>query len=162
VAKAELDLPKASVQAEVERLLEGARADSSSVASRTPTRRRFPTTCSARRPSAACAWAWWWPNWCVPTLQAKPEQIKAHVEELAASYEKPADVMRWYFSDNRRMAEVEGRGDREQRHRVCAGQGQGDRESRLVRRADGSAGLNARLFPDRMNRTGPAADLQSA
>jgi len=40
-------------------------------------------------------------------LQAKPEQIKAHVEELAASYEKPADVMRWYYSDNRRMAEVE-------------------------------------------------------
>jgi trigger factor len=40
-------------------------------------------------------------------LQAKPEQIKAHVDELAASYEKPADVVRWYFSDNRRLAEVE-------------------------------------------------------
>jgi len=40
-------------------------------------------------------------------LHAKPEQIRAHVEELAASYEKPADVVRWYFSDNRRMAEVE-------------------------------------------------------
>ncbi len=40
---------------------------SSSAASRTPTRRRSPTRCSARRPSAACAWAWWWPNWCAPT-----------------------------------------------------------------------------------------------
>ena len=40
-------------------------------------------------------------------LHAKPEQIRAHVEELAASYEKPTDVVRWYFSDNRRMAEVE-------------------------------------------------------
>ena len=40
-------------------------------------------------------------------LQAKPEQIKTHVEELAASYEKPADVVRWYYSDNRRLAEVE-------------------------------------------------------
>ena len=40
-------------------------------------------------------------------LQAKPEQIKAHIEELAASYEKPADVVRWYFSDNHRLAEVE-------------------------------------------------------
>ena len=40
-------------------------------------------------------------------LQAKPEQIKAHIEELSASYEKPADVVRWYTSDNRRMAEVE-------------------------------------------------------
>jgi trigger factor len=40
-------------------------------------------------------------------LHAKPEQIKTHVEELAASYEKPADVVRWYYSDNRRLAEVE-------------------------------------------------------
>jgi trigger factor len=40
-------------------------------------------------------------------LQAKPEQIRAHIDELAASYEKPADVVRWYYSDNRRMAEVE-------------------------------------------------------
>jgi trigger factor len=40
-------------------------------------------------------------------LAARPEQIKAHVDELAASYEKPADVVRWYFGDNRRMAEVE-------------------------------------------------------
>ncbi len=41
-------------------------------------------------------------------LQAKPEQVKTHVDELAASYEKPADVVRWYYGDNRRLAEVEG------------------------------------------------------
>ena len=41
------------------------------------------------------------------SLQAKPEQLKAHIEELAASYEKPQDVVRWYLSDNRRMQEVE-------------------------------------------------------
>ena len=40
-------------------------------------------------------------------LEAKPEQIKAHIEELAASYEKPEDVVRWYTGDRRRMAEVE-------------------------------------------------------
>jgi len=40
-------------------------------------------------------------------LQAKPEQLKAHIEELAASYEKPQEVVRWYLSDNNRMAEVE-------------------------------------------------------
>ena len=40
-------------------------------------------------------------------LHATPEQIKAHIDDLAASYEKPADVVRWYQSDNRRMAEVE-------------------------------------------------------
>jgi trigger factor len=40
-------------------------------------------------------------------LQAKSEQIDAHLQDLAASYEKPADVVRWYQGDNRRMAEVE-------------------------------------------------------
>jgi trigger factor len=40
-------------------------------------------------------------------LQAKPEQLQAHIEEMSQSYEKPADVMRWYLSDRQRMAEVE-------------------------------------------------------
>jgi trigger factor len=40
-------------------------------------------------------------------LQAKPEQLQAHIEELAQSYEKPSEVMRWYLSDRSRMAEVE-------------------------------------------------------
>jgi len=40
-------------------------------------------------------------------LQAKPEQLQAHIEELAQSYEKPAEVVRWYLSDRQRMAEVE-------------------------------------------------------
>jgi trigger factor len=40
-------------------------------------------------------------------LQAKPEQVQAHIEEMAQSYEKPADVMRWYLSDRQRLAEVE-------------------------------------------------------
>ncbi|MBN8505199.1 MAG: trigger factor [Burkholderiales bacterium] len=40
-------------------------------------------------------------------LQAKPEQLQAHIEELSQSYEKPAEVMRWYLTDRQRMAEVE-------------------------------------------------------
>ena len=40
-------------------------------------------------------------------LHATPEQLKAHVEELAASYEKPEEVVRWYFGDRQRLAEVE-------------------------------------------------------
>ncbi|MBS0318785.1 MAG: trigger factor, partial [Proteobacteria bacterium] len=41
------------------------------------------------------------------TLAAKPEQIKAHVDELASSYEKPVEVVSWYYGDNRRLADVE-------------------------------------------------------
>jgi len=40
-------------------------------------------------------------------LQAKPEQLQAHIEELSQSYEKPSEVVRWYLSDRNRMAEVE-------------------------------------------------------
>ena len=40
-------------------------------------------------------------------LQAKPEQLQAHIEEISQSYEKPAEVVRWYLSDRERMAEVE-------------------------------------------------------
>jgi trigger factor len=40
-------------------------------------------------------------------LQAKPEQLQKHIEELSQSYEKPAEVVRYYLSDRQRMAEVE-------------------------------------------------------
>lgn len=40
-------------------------------------------------------------------LYAKPEQIRAVVEEQAQSYEDPADVVRWYYSDTQRLAQVE-------------------------------------------------------
>jgi trigger factor len=40
-------------------------------------------------------------------LQARPEQLQAHIEEMAQSYEKPAEVVRWYLGDRQRMAEVE-------------------------------------------------------
>ncbi len=40
-------------------------------------------------------------------LRAQPDQLRAHIEEISQSYEKPADVMRWYLGDRQRMAEVE-------------------------------------------------------
>jgi trigger factor len=40
-------------------------------------------------------------------LKAKPEQLQSHIEELSQSYEKPAEVMRWYLTDRQRMQEVE-------------------------------------------------------
>jgi trigger factor len=40
-------------------------------------------------------------------LQAKPEQLQKHLEEMSQSYEKPAEVVRYYLSDRQRMAEIE-------------------------------------------------------
>jgi trigger factor len=108
VSKAELDLPKSSVQAELDRMIEGARADLKQRgikdADKAPIPEEMFRPQAERRVRLGLVVAELVRN---NSLHAKPEQIKAHVEELAASYEKPADVVRWYYSDNRRLAEVE-------------------------------------------------------
>jgi trigger factor len=108
VAKAELDLPKSSVQAELDRMVENARADLKQRGIKDADKAPIPDEIfrpqAERRVRLGLVVAELVRS---NDLAAKPEQIKAHVEELAASYEKPADVIRWYYGDNRRMAEVE-------------------------------------------------------
>lgn len=41
------------------------------------------------------------------SLQAKPDQLRRQVEEFAQSYENPGELIRYYFSDRNRLAEVE-------------------------------------------------------
>jgi trigger factor len=41
------------------------------------------------------------------SLQAKPEQIRSMIEEFAQAYENPAEIVRHYFSNRERLAEVE-------------------------------------------------------
>lgn len=41
-------------------------------------------------------------------LQAQPEQVRAMVEEMAASYEQPEEVIRWYYAQPQRLSDVEG------------------------------------------------------
>lgn len=40
-------------------------------------------------------------------LKAKPDQIRKQIEEFAQAYENPAEVVRYYFSNRDRLAEVE-------------------------------------------------------
>ncbi|MFZ2305968.1 MAG: trigger factor [Rhodoferax sp.] len=108
LAQAELDLPKSSVQAELDRMVEGARADLKQRGIKDADKAPIPDDIfrpqAERRVRLGLVVS---ELVRANNLQAKPEQIKAHVDELAASYEKPADVVRWYYGDNRRMAEVE-------------------------------------------------------
>jgi len=109
VSKAELDLPNASVQSELERLVEGARAELKQRGIKDAENAPIPEDMfrpqAERRVRLGLVVAE-----LVKTndLQAKPDQIKAHIDELAGSYEKPAEVVRWYYGDQKRMAEVEG------------------------------------------------------
>ena len=108
VATAELDLPKSSVQAELDRMIEAARADLKQRGIKDADKAPIPD--DIFRPQAEKRVRL---GLVVAELvrknelQAKPDQLKAHIEELAASYEKPQEVVRWYLGDNRRMAEVE-------------------------------------------------------
>jgi trigger factor len=40
-------------------------------------------------------------------LQAKPEQVRKVIEEHAESFEEPEQLIRWYYADPSRLAEVE-------------------------------------------------------
>jgi len=108
VEKAELDLPQSVVQNEVERLKEGARADLKQRGIKDADKAPIPDEIfrpqSENRVRLGLVVAE-----LVKTnaLNATPEQIKAHINELASSYERPEDVVRWYYGDNQRMAEVE-------------------------------------------------------
>lgn len=108
VAKAELDLPNASVQAELNRMIEGARADLKARGIKDADKAPIPD--DVFRPQAEKRVRM---GLVVAdlvrsnNLQATAEQIKAHIEELASSYEKPEDVVRWYYGDMNRLGEVE-------------------------------------------------------
>ena len=108
LTKAELDLPNASVQAEIARLMEGARAELKQRGIKDADKAEIPEDVfrpqAERRVRLGLVLA---ELVRANELQAKPEQLKAHIDELAASYEKPEDVVRWYFGDRQRLAEVE-------------------------------------------------------
>lgn len=108
VAQAELDLPQSIVQSELDRMTEGAREELKQRGIKDADKAPIPEDVfrpqAERRVRMGLVVS---EVVRMHNLQATPEQIKAHVEDLAASYEKPSEVARWYYSDNRRMAEVE-------------------------------------------------------
>jgi len=105
---AELDLPNALVAGETERLIEAARADLKQRGVKDAETANIPAEIfrpqAERRVRLGLVVA---ELVRANNLQARPEQLQAHIEEMSQSYEKPAEVMRWYLSDRKRMSEVE-------------------------------------------------------
>ena len=108
VAHAELDLPNSIVQSELDRMVQGAREELKQRGIKDADQAPIPDDVfrpqAERRVRMGLVVS---EVVRMHNLQATPDKIKAHVEDLAASYEKPAEVIRWYYSDSRRMAEVE-------------------------------------------------------
>ncbi|TKC87205.1 trigger factor [Trinickia terrae] len=105
---AELDVPNALIEQDQERLVEMARQDLA--------QRGVPNAASApipaemfkeqaeRRVKLGLVLA---ELVKANQLEAKPEQIRAEVDEFAKSYEDPKEVVRWYYSNQQRLAEME-------------------------------------------------------
>jgi trigger factor len=108
VKSAELEVPKSLVAGEVERMVEQMRADLKKRGMKDADTAQLPGEMfqaqAERRVRLGLVVGELVRS---HNLQAKPEQLQAHIEELAQSYEKPGEVMRWYLSDRNRMAEVE-------------------------------------------------------
>ena len=108
VKVAELDVPNALVEGEAQRMIENARADLKKRgvkdADTTPIPADIFKPQAEKRVRLGLVVAELVRS---NNLQAKPEQLQAHIEEMAQSYEKPSEVVRWYLGDRQRMAEVE-------------------------------------------------------
>ncbi len=108
VKTAELEVPNTLVSGEVERMIESARADLKKRGVKDADSAPIPTELfqaqAERRVRLGLVVGELVRS---NNLQARPDQLQAHIEEMAQSYEKPSEVVRWYLGDRQRMAEVE-------------------------------------------------------
>jgi len=102
-----VELPKALLDMEIERLTQRMRQDLAQrglKADQIPMPREAFEPEAVRRVSLGLILA---EMVKLHKLEARPEQIKAVVQEYAQSYEKPEEVVRWYYQQPERLREVE-------------------------------------------------------
>ncbi|TFV98625.1 trigger factor [Oxalobacteraceae bacterium OM1] len=103
----ELDVPKALVEQDVDRLVEMTRQDMAQRGMNVkdmPFPRELFTAQAERRVRLGLILA---EVVKANKLEATADQVKAQVEDFAQSYEDPQQVLKYYYSDRRRLAEVE-------------------------------------------------------
>ncbi len=104
-----IDVPKALVEMEVDRLIQVARQDMEQRAGSKmkdfPMQREWFADQAKRRVSLGLILS---EIVKVNELHAKADQVKAIVEEAAQSYEHPEEVIRWYYAQPQRLSELEG------------------------------------------------------
>jgi trigger factor len=102
-----IELPKSLVQIEVQRLMEGMRRD---LEARGLKSDQIPMPAEAFEPEAKKRVTL---GLIIAelvrreSLAAKPDQLKAVVQDYAQSYERPEEVVRWYYQSPERLREVE-------------------------------------------------------
>ncbi len=102
-----VEVPKALLEMEVERLMQGMRQDLEQrgmKADQIPMPKEAFEPEAVRRVSLGLIIG---EMVKLHKLEAKPDQIKKQIQEYAQSYEKPDEVMRWYYQQPERLHEVE-------------------------------------------------------
>jgi trigger factor len=104
-----IDVPNALVDMEIERLMQNARQDmeqrGGAKMKNFPMQREWFVDQAKRRVSLGLILS---EIVKVNELHAKADQIKTIVDEAAQSYEHPEEVVRWYYAQPQRLAEIEG------------------------------------------------------
>jgi len=107
LSSATLEVPKALVEFEIERLQAGMRRDLAERGLKPdeiPMPREAFESEARRRVSLGLIVAEVVKQ---HSLQAKPDQVKAVIQDYAQSYEKPEEVVRWYYQSPDRLREAE-------------------------------------------------------
>lgn len=103
----EIDVPKALVDAEAQQMAENALKDMQARgmdAKNMPVEASWFTDQAVRRVKLGLVLAELVKE---KDLHAKPEQVRAIVEDYAQTFEDPKEVVRWYYSQPQRLAEAE-------------------------------------------------------
>ncbi|AOY90590.1 trigger factor [Cupriavidus sp. USMAA2-4] len=104
----ELDVPKALIEQDQERLVEMARRDLEQRGMPNAKAMPIPAEMFAQQAERRVKLGLILAEIVKANgLEAKPEQVKAEIEDFAKSYEDPKEVMRWYYGDQQRLAEME-------------------------------------------------------
>ena len=102
-----VDVPKALEQAEIQRLLEGMRANMASQgvpADRVPTDPAAYAAQARQRVALGLILA---ELVKVRGLKAEADRVRARIQELAATYESPEKFVEWHYTQPERLAEIE-------------------------------------------------------
>jgi trigger factor len=108
LASTPIELPKSLVQMEAQQLVERAQAD---LVARGMKPGQIPLDPAAFEPTAKRRVAL---GLIIgelartENLQPKPAEVRAVVEQEAATYESPAEVVKWFYMQPQRLAEMEG------------------------------------------------------
>ena len=102
-----VEVPNALVEMEVHRLMEAARQDMANRGMKTkdlPMQPEWFAEQAKRRVTLGLLLAELVKS---ENLHATADQVKAQIEEMAQSYENPEEVVRWYYAQPQRLADVE-------------------------------------------------------